>query len=121
MGCGDAMKRVCRGGGVFDTGFESSFKDAVEFERASSRSVVVEEEAVGCGGREGVLDLIDWRYWIMLKIFPGFEERVMIVVTPAEVAKRAATILVDIPPVPRREPADETVLIISIDSGDMYV
>ena len=41
-------------------------------------------------------------------MFPGFEERVMTVVTPAEVARRAATILVDIPPVPREEPAEDT-------------
>lgn len=41
----------------------------------------------------------------MLAIFPGFEERVIMVVTPAEVARRAATILVDMPPVPRVEPA----------------
>lgn len=49
-----------------------------------------------------------WRYLTMLRMFPGFEERVMIVVTPAEVASRAATILVDMPPVPRAEPALET-------------
>lgn len=48
----------------------------------------------------------------MLKMLPGFEDRVMIVVTPAEVASRAATILVDIPPVPRSEPADETVMVL---------
>ena len=41
-------------------------------------------------------------------MLPGLEERVMTVVTPAEVARRAATILVDIPPVPREEPAEET-------------
>lgn len=45
----------------------------------------------------------------MLAILPGFEERVMTVVTPADVARRAATILVDIPPVPRAEPALDTV------------
>ena len=44
----------------------------------------------------------------MLIMLPGLEERVMTVVTPAEVARRAATILVDIPPVPRDEPAEET-------------
>ncbi len=33
----------------------------------------------------------------------------MTVVTPAEVARRAATILVDIPPVPSAEPAEDTV------------
>lgn len=32
----------------------------------------------------------------------------MIVVTPAEDARRAATILVLMPPVPREEPAEET-------------
>ena len=44
----------------------------------------------------------------MLTILPGLEERVMTVVTPAEVASRAATIFVDMPPVPRAEPAEET-------------
>ena len=44
----------------------------------------------------------------MLIMLPGLEERVMTVVTPAEVARRAATILVDIPPVPREDPAEET-------------
>ena len=44
----------------------------------------------------------------MLAIFPGLEDRVITVVTPAEVARRAATILVDMPPVPRAEPAEET-------------
>lgn len=38
----------------------------------------------------------------------GVEERVMMVVTPAEVARRAAVSFVDIPPVPREEPAVET-------------
>jgi hypothetical protein len=41
-------------------------------------------------------------------MLPGLEDRVMTVVTPAEVARRAATILVDMPPVPREEPAVET-------------
>lgn len=44
----------------------------------------------------------------MLTMFPGFEERVMTVVTPADVARRAAIILVDMPPVPREEPAVDT-------------
>ena len=44
----------------------------------------------------------------MLAMLPGFEERVMTVVTPADVARRAATIFVDIPPVPSAEPALET-------------
>lgn len=47
-------------------------------------------------------------WWAILVMFPGLEARVMTVVTPAEVARRAATILVDIPPVPRDEPAEET-------------
>jgi hypothetical protein len=33
----------------------------------------------------------------------------MTVVTPAEVARRAATIFVDMPPVPRLEPALDTI------------
>ncbi len=49
-----------------------------------------------------------WSYRTMLRILPGLEERVITVVTPAEVARRAATIFVDMPPVPRAEPAVET-------------
>lgn len=45
----------------------------------------------------------------MFAMFPGFEERVITVVTPAEVASFAATILVDMPPVPREDPALDTV------------
>ena len=45
----------------------------------------------------------------MLAMLPGFDDRVMTVVTPAEVASRAATILVDMPPVPRLEPELDTV------------
>lgn len=44
----------------------------------------------------------------MFSTFPGFEDRVMMVVTPAEVPNLAAMILVLIPPVPRAEPALET-------------
>ena len=44
----------------------------------------------------------------MLMMLPGLEDRVITVVTPAEVASLAATILVDMPPVPSEEPADET-------------
>lgn len=44
----------------------------------------------------------------MFAMLPGLLERVIMVVTPAEVARRAATILVDMPPVPRAEPALET-------------
>ena len=46
----------------------------------------------------------------MLAMLPGLEERVITVVTPAEVARRAATILVDMPPVPRAEPELDTAL-----------
>lgn len=48
-------------------------------------------------------------------MLPGLLERVITVVTPAEVARRAATILVDIPPVPRAEPALDTGLFVSKD------
>lgn len=44
----------------------------------------------------------------MLRMFPGFEDFAMMVVTPADVPNRAAMILVPIPPVPRAEPALET-------------
>ena len=49
---------------------------------------------------------------IIFAILPGLEERVITVVTPTEVASLAATILVDMPPVPRVEPALDTMLII---------
>ena len=39
---------------------------------------------------------------------PGLDDFVIIVVTPAEVARMAATILVDIPPVPRADPLEDT-------------
>ena len=79
-------------------------------------------EEVGWGGEcsaEGVIDEEgEWvvlvncfsvcTYFTMLAMFPGFEDRAITVVTPAEVARRAATILVDIPPVPRLDPAEET-------------
>lgn len=44
----------------------------------------------------------------ILRMFPGLDDRVITVVTPEEVARRAATILVDMPPVPRDEPAVDT-------------
>jgi len=50
----------------------------------------------------------------MSLMLPGLLERVITVVTPAEVARRAATILVDIPPVPRAEPALDTVMVVRI-------
>ena len=47
--------------------------------------------------------------WLtMLAMLPGLLLRVTTVVTPAAVARRAATILVPMPPVPREEPALET-------------
>lgn len=48
-------------------------------------------------------------------MLPGFEERVITVVTPAAVARRAATILVDMPPVPKAEPALDTGPVVSLD------
>jgi hypothetical protein len=51
---------------------------------------------------------------IIFAIFPGLDERVITVMTPTEVASLAATILVDMPPVPRAEPALDTTLIILI-------
>lgn len=45
----------------------------------------------------------------MFKTLPGFDDLVMIVVTPADVPSRAAMIFVLIPPVPSADPALETV------------
>ena len=67
--------------------------------------------SAGVGGRDGESDcccLVPWTCRTMFTMLPGLEERVMTVVTPADVARRAATILVDMPPVPRFEPAVET-------------
>lgn len=47
----------------------------------------------------------------MPRILPGFDDRVMMVVTPAEVPSLAAIILVAIPPVPTEEPALDTVIV----------
>jgi hypothetical protein len=44
----------------------------------------------------------------MFAMLPGLEDLVMMVVTPADVARRAAIILVDIPPVPKEDPALDT-------------
>ncbi len=44
----------------------------------------------------------------MPRILPGFDDLVMMVVTPAEVPSFAAIILVLMPPVPSAEPALET-------------
>ena len=50
-----------------------------------------------------------WIYFTMWKIFEGIEARVMMVVTPTEVARRAAMSLVAIPPVPTLDPAVDTI------------
>src|SRR2546421_13076067 len=49
-----------------------------------------------------------WRWLIISDTLLGFDERVMVVVVPAAVANRAATILVAMPPVPRVDPAEDT-------------
>lgn len=46
----------------------------------------------------------------MLMTLPGFEDLVMMVMTPAEMPSLAATILVLMPPVPSDDPALETAL-----------
>lgn len=46
----------------------------------------------------------------MLRIFPGLDDLVMMVVTPADVPSLAAMILVLIPPVPKADPALDTVV-----------
>lgn len=73
-----------------------------------------EEEGVGCVEEPGVEDCAEkvclryCAYLTISKTFPGLDDRVITTVTPAEVASCAAVILVDMPPVPRAEPADDT-------------
>lgn len=62
-----------------------------------------------CGWELGSASLRDWMYASMWKMLLGIEERVIIVVTPAEVARRAAVSLVAMPPVPSAEPVLDTV------------
>jgi len=102
------MNLVCKGA----ASFVSIVSEAVDLVRGSSKALSAEVMIFPEGGVEGwgVEFLIPWRYRTILAIFPGFEERVIMVVTPAEVARRAATILVDIPPVPRLDPGLDTTL-----------
>lgn len=93
----EGRKQVCAGsddfaedgdGGV-DLGGEADF---------SSRAGVSDDEFCD----------LSCRYLMISRILPGRELRVIIVVTPALVARRAATIFVLIPPVPNEEPAEDT-------------
>ena len=77
-------------------------KDEVDFARSSSPWSSTTDE-----GAEGFCRA--WRYRTMLSTLPGFEDLVMIVVTPADVPNLAAMILVLIPPVPSADPALDTV------------
>ena len=79
----------------------SEINETVDLAKGSSRSVW---DVEGVGGDV----LMSSKYRSIFAMFPGLEERVMTVVTPAEVARRAATILLDIPPVPRFEPVLDT-------------
>src|SRR6478609_5396220 len=98
MGSLAGMKRVCRGGQGAPFKLESVRADA-DRDKPSARS----------SGLGGVFPLcIDCKYCTMLSTFPGLEDLVMTVVTPAEVPSLAAIILVLMPPVPRDEPALET-------------
>lgn len=80
-------------------------------ERARGSSNAAEDDWMtfpegGDGGMELVFSCCTYR--TMFAILPGLEDLVMTVVTPADVARRAATILVDIPPVPNAEPGLDT-------------
>lgn len=68
------------------------------------------ESSVGVEGVKGEPKnaRLAWLYLTISTMFPGLEDLVMTVVTPAEVARRAATILVDMPPVPKAEPGVKT-------------
>jgi hypothetical protein len=60
------------------------------------------------GSERGFETLCSCKWRTIFAMLPGLEDLVMMVVTPAEVARRAAMILVDIPPVPKAEPALDT-------------
>lgn len=85
----------------------SRASEAVEWDRESSVSL---PERL-CGDK--VHFLVARRYRTILTMFPGEEDRVMTVVTPADVASLAATILVPMPPVPKDDPALETKTFVS--------
>lgn len=97
MGVVEGRKRVCAGGDAFaedgdggvDVGGETDF------------SLIV-------GVVDGGFCFLSCRYLMISWILPGRELRVIMVVTPALVARRAATIFVLIPPVPNEEPAVDT-------------
>lgn len=74
----------------------------------------------GVSGREPG-SLRDWTYDTMWKILLGIDERVMMVVTPAEVARRAAVSFVAMPPVPRAEPALDTYLTGGLEEAAVYL
>jgi len=100
-----------------DTGVERRVAVERSGERATVSSVPVAGARTGevlvmlgvCGWELGSASLSDWMYASMWKMLLGIEERVIIVVTPAEVARRAAVSLVAMPPVPSAEPVLDTI------------
>ena len=93
--------------GILGSWRVSSEVDSARGVEAVSSSEAWWELALDWVAREAG-ERLAWMCLTILTMLPGLEERVMTVVTPAEVASRAATILVDMPPVPREEPALET-------------
>src|SRR6478735_4795901 len=100
MGLLAGTNRVCSGGQGAPLPLEA------ESDRADADLVKPSARSSGLGGV--VPRCIDWRYWTMLSTFPGLDDLVITVVTPAETPSLAATILVLMPPVPSDEPALET-------------
>ena len=93
--------------GILGSWRVSSDVDIAKWLGAVSSSEAWLELALDWVAREAG-DRLAWMCLTILMMLPGLEERVMTVVTPADVASLAATILVDMPPVPRDEPAPET-------------
>lgn len=89
--------------------FSSRVSEAVERDRGWS-SVVPSPPVVESGGVGVDVDVFcDCMYRTIFRTFPGLDDRVITVVTPAAVASWAATIFVPMPPVPREEPALDTI------------
>ena len=84
---------------------EVCFSDASVFGKMVDEAV---RDGLGFCGESGVGFGGGCRYRMISETLFGFEERVMMVVVPADVASLAATILVAMPPIPRLEPADDT-------------
>lgn len=102
MGSLDGRNRVWRGGTLrFSDSGVAILKEEADRLRESARA-----SPPGVEGLDTMWEA--WRYWTILRTLPGFDDLVMMVVTPAEVPSLAAIILVLMPPVPNADPALDT-------------